>query len=69
METAKFNQRTTTQLLLAAIQFLWMYDYLLTLEDEVRSRFSPERYRVLIVAKITYPGLRGDPGVSFPGLD
>jgi hypothetical protein len=34
-ETTKRNPCSTTQLVLTAIQSLWIYDYLLTLGDEV----------------------------------
>ena len=55
VETMKFDRCATTQLALASVQCLWIYDYFLTLRDEVRyPYFSRQRYQVLTVAKIRY---------------
>lgn len=54
-EKAKFNPSTITQLLMVSIQCLWIYDYILTLGDEVRrSSIFWSGYPVLTVAQIKY---------------
>jgi hypothetical protein len=44
----------TVQLFVISMHFLWAYDYLLTLGDEVRYSEDPPRFQVLTNEQIRY---------------
>lgn len=66
-EAAELNPSSEiAQLLLTAVQYLWIYDYLLTFGDEVpRVRFY-RGVRFLLLRRYDMRGPGGSPGVSMP---
>lgn len=54
LRTTKGNHRETMQLLLTAMQYMWIYDYLLTVRDEVLYLRRFNRGTNLTISQINY---------------